>query len=118
MLKKLMKSLRKALFVMSLLAPAISLTACSAYSPFAVQTITRIIMKDDRGYSRPGQKLGISDLQASYGAGILYSTPRGHLRIDYFRRSAAAPVKARESFMSLLGIHFNQVIQSPRFGVV
>ncbi len=42
-----------------------------------------LVLFTDAGNVWPGQEINVSDLRASYGAGIRYGTPIGPLRIDY-----------------------------------
>lgn len=42
-----------------------------------------LVLFTDAGNVWPGQKINLSDLRSSYGAGIRYGTPVGPLRIDY-----------------------------------
>ncbi len=59
------------------------------------------VLFTDAGNVWSGQEINISDLRASYGAGIRYGTPVGPLRIDYGQKVHRLPGESPGE------IHFN-----------
>jgi len=59
------------------------------------------VLFTDAGNAWSGQELNLSDMRASYGAGIRYGTPIGPLRIDYGQKIHKLPGESPGE------VHFN-----------